>query len=37
VNAPARNGMRRQLEYPDAEQVERLRRFVAGTPFPRRV
>jgi hypothetical protein len=37
VNARARNGMRRQFEYPDAEQVERLWRFVAGTPFPRRV
>jgi hypothetical protein len=37
VNARARNGMRRQFEYPDAEQVERLWRFVAGTPFPHRV
>jgi hypothetical protein len=37
VNARARTGMRRQFEYPDAEQVERLSRFVAGAPFPRRV
>jgi hypothetical protein len=36
VNARERSGMRRQFEYRDAEQVERLRRFVAGTPFPRR-
>jgi hypothetical protein len=37
VNARERSGMRRQFEYPDAEQVERLRQFVAGTPFPCRV
>ena len=37
VNAWARNGMRRKFEYPDAEQVERLWRFVAGASFPRRV
>ncbi len=37
VNARARNGVRRQFEYPDAEKVERLWRFVAGAPFPRRV
>jgi hypothetical protein len=25
-------GMRRQLEHPEIEQVDRLRRFLAGTP-----
>jgi hypothetical protein len=37
VNARDRNGTRRHCEYPDAEQVERLRRLEAGTPFPRRM
>jgi hypothetical protein len=27
--------MRREFEYPDAERVERLWRFVAGALFPR--
>ena len=36
VNAQEHDRMRRQFEYPDAEQVERLRRFPAGTPSPRR-
>jgi hypothetical protein len=36
VAAEEHDGMRRQLEQPDAEQVERVRRFVAATPSPRR-
>jgi hypothetical protein len=30
--APGYDGMRRQLEHPEIEQVDRLRRFLAGTP-----
>jgi hypothetical protein len=37
VNAEEHDGMRRQLEHPDAEQVDRLRRFLTATPSPRRV
>jgi hypothetical protein len=36
VTAEEHDGMRRQFEQPDAEQVERLRRFLAATPSPRR-
>lgn len=36
VSAEEHDGMRRQLEQPDVEQVERLRRFLAATPSPRR-
>jgi hypothetical protein len=36
VNAEEHDGMRRQLEQPDAERVERLRRFLTATPSPRR-
>jgi hypothetical protein len=32
VAAAECDGMRRQLEHPEIEQVDRLRRFVAGTP-----
>ena len=34
VNALERDGMRRQLEYLAAEQVEWLRRLLAGSPSP---
>jgi hypothetical protein len=36
VTAEEHDGMLRQLEQPDPEQVERLRRFLAATPSPRR-
>jgi hypothetical protein len=36
VSAEEHDGMRRQFEQPDAEQLERLRRFLAATPSPRR-
>jgi len=36
VTAEEHDGMRRQLEQPDAEQVQRLRRFLAATPSPQR-
>jgi hypothetical protein len=36
VSAEEYDCMRRQLEQPDAEQVERLRRFLTATPSPRR-
>jgi hypothetical protein len=32
VAAAKCDGMRRQLEHPEIEQVDRLRRFLAGTP-----
>ena len=32
VAAAEHDGMRRQLEHPDIERVDRLRRFLAGTP-----
>jgi hypothetical protein len=32
ATAAGYDGMRRQLEHPEIEQVDRLRRFRAGTP-----
>jgi hypothetical protein len=37
VAAAECDGMRRQLEHPEIEQVDRLRRFLAGTPCALRV
>jgi hypothetical protein len=36
VSAEELEGMRRQLEHPEPEQVERVRRFLAATPSPPR-
>jgi hypothetical protein len=37
VAAAKCDGMRRQLVYPEIEQVDRLRRFLAGMPSALRV